>query len=163
MEQIQLNNEYIRKNSSTGEIFIPISINGNIVRFKNDAQCPVDTFIDTFVLKSSINESNNFESASSPNLDLDNQDDLLKLFSDPTAIQTGSSILNQLDDVLSGKQVNRTVRSEASSSYMKDEDGSQINKKVYNDNSSEYNPNDPDDQSNLPEHRRKMNSRLNKT
>lgn len=85
MEDIKLNEKYIRKGSLTNEIFVPISIDNNIIKFENGAQATKELFSESFILLttngSNINEQKTTTIGSTT--ELDETQELMNLFTQP--------------------------------------------------------------------------------
>lgn len=145
-QEIKINQEYMRIGSSTGEVFIPSLVTNEIVSFANGAQCSKEIFYKSFMLvdktntenqqqehiiENQITEQSMIENSSIEqpvSMDLDNDEDLMKMFAGET---TSNSLLDQLDDVVKHNAVIPPSRkSEPSVLYDVDENNNRTNMQV---------------------------------
>lgn len=120
MEKIKLKETYIKKGSKTGETFVPISINNNIVKFSNSGQCLVEKFHTIFEHASeatTIQETmdNNQQYIQQQPVVEDNvdkeQQELLEMFTNP---KIDDSILNNLEAIAQGEIIKPSRQDEPS-------------------------------------------------
>lgn len=145
--KIKLNHEYIRIGSSTGEIFIPILETNDIISFSNGAQASKEIFFKSFIEKTNNIDIQEFNSVNNTNIenvqetkkiDLDNDEDLMKIFNTNT---TSNDLVNQLDNVVKNNIIKPpSKQSEPSISYDLDIENNKIIQKTEYHNDTVLNP-----------------------